>query len=42
MAINPMPQAAKVLEAYLKNPPEDNVVILVLPKLEAAAKKQMV
>ena len=35
------PDAAggKVLEEYLKNPPEDNVVILVLPKLEAAAFK---
>ncbi|MBK7301199.1 MAG: DNA polymerase III subunit delta [Moraxellaceae bacterium] len=30
---------AKVLEAYLKNAPEDNLIILVLPKLEAAAQK---
>jgi DNA polymerase-3 subunit delta len=35
------PDAAggKVLEAYLKNPPEDNVVVLILPKLDAAAQK---
>ncbi len=39
MAINPMPLVVKCLEAYLKNPPEDNVVILVIPKLEAAAFK---
>ncbi|HNG10539.1 MAG TPA: DNA polymerase III subunit delta [Agitococcus sp.] len=30
---------AKVIEAYLQSPPEDNVVILVLPKIDAAAQK---
>ena len=38
-ANKPDAAGAKVLETYLKNPPDDNVVVLVLPKLEAAAQK---
>lgn len=38
-ANKPDATGAKVLESYLKNPPEDNVLVLVLPKLEAAVQK---
>jgi len=38
-ANKPDAAGAKVLEAYLKNPHQDNLVILVLPKLDAAAQK---